>query len=379
MPPGNLTDWIALNLLSGLGPILVRRALDRFGDPGEVAFRAPIEAFREIPGIGEGIAFSIRTGRVRLRERAEAEVRSCERLGVRILPFPDPEFPVALLTLADPPVVLFVKGELPEGVVRIAVVGSRRATAYGRRVASGLGAALAARGIEIVSGGARGIDTHAHAGALEAGGRTIAVLGSGLRRPYPTENAGLFDRIAERGAVLSEFPLDAEPLPERFPRRNRILSGLSAAVVVVEAASRSGSLSTAAHALEQGREVMAVPGPISSDLSAGCHRLIQQGAKLVHEAHDILAELSPMYTDTLPASAPVERDGEAPDLTSLSADETAVLALLDDPEPVQLEALADAAPFGIARLQTALFGLQCRGAVEPLPGGFYLAKGRRRS
>ena len=371
MPPGNLTDWLALNLLTGLGPILVRRALVRFHDPGEIAYRVPVRALQEIDRIGEGIASSIEKARTRLRDRAEAELRSCETLGIQVITFQDPGFPSALQTLADPPVLLYVKGDLPEGVVRIAVVGSRRATAYGRRVAAGLGAALVARGVEIVSGGARGIDTYAHTGALEAGGRTIAVLGSGLRRPYPTDNASLFERVAEHGAVLSEFPLDADPLPERFPRRNRLISGLSAGVVVVEAATKSGSLSTAAHALDQNREVLAVPGPITSDLSAGCHRLIQAGAKLVHDSTDILTELSPMYQDALTGSVAVP-PGSAPDLRGLSADEAATLALLDDPEPVQLETLADAAPFGIGRLQTALFGLQCRGVVEQLPGGFYL-------
>jgi DNA processing protein len=376
MPPGNLTDWLALNLLTGLGPILARRAIDRFGDPGEVAYRAPLEALQELRGIGDGTVASIARARHRLRERAEAELRSCETLGVHVVTFRDPDYPSALLTVADPPVVLYVKGELAEGVVRVAVVGSRRATAYGRRVAAGLCAALVARGVEIVSGGARGIDTYAHRGALEANGRTIAVLGCGLRRPYPHDNAELFDRIAKHGAVVTEFPLDAEPLPERFPRRNRLISGLSAAVVVVEAASKSGSLSTAAHALDQNREVMAVPGPIGSEQSVGCHRLIQGGAKLVHDSQDILGELSPMYTDVLAPGQPRDPAQGAPDLSGLSPDEAAVLALLDDPEPVQIETLADVAPFGIARLQSALFGLQCRGAVELLPGGFYLVKGK---
>jgi len=185
----------------------------------------------------------------------------------------------------------------------------------------------------------------------------------------------LFERIAERGALLSEFPLDADPLPERFPRRNRLISGLSAGVVVVEAAEGSGSLLTTNHAKDQNREVFAVPGPISSPQSEGCHRLIQDGVKLVHRCDDILEELSPMYRDALavPAS-PAVAPGDPPNLTNLSPDEAAVLALLDDPEPVQLETLADAAPFGIGRLQTALFGLQCRGAIETLPGGFYLPR-----
>jgi DNA processing protein len=174
--------------------------------------------------------------------------------------------------------------------------------------------------------------------------------------------------------VVSEFPLDAEPLPERFPRRNRLISGLAAAVVVVEAARRSGSLSTASHALDQGREVMAVPGPVSSDQSAGCHGLIQQGAKLIHEVEDILVELSPMYAAAIQSAPADAMKEEVPNLDGLQPDEAAVLALLDDPEPVQLDVLADHAPFGVARLQAALFGLEARGAVELLPGGHYLAR-----
>ena len=259
----------------------------------------------------------------------------------------------------------------------MAVVGSRRATAYGRRVATGLASGLAQRGVEIVSGGARGIDTCAHLGALEGGGTTIAVMGSGFNGPYPSENRDLFDRIAQSGAVMTEFPLDMEPRAENFPRRNRLISGLAAGVIVVEAAEKSGSLITAGHALEQGREVMAVPGPVSSDQSAGCHRLIQQGAKLVHSIGDVLEELSPMYRLALRPHGGGEPVDAGPNLRGISPDEEAVLALLNDPEPVQLDALADRAPFGIARLQAALFGLEVRGAVEQLPGRYYLARPRR--
>jgi DNA processing protein len=202
-------------------------------------------------------------------------------------------------------------------------------------------------------------------------------MGSGFRRLYPPENVEMFDKIADNGAIISEFPLDMEPKGENFPRRNRLIAGLSAAVVVVEAAERSGSLSTAGHALEQGREVMAVPGPVSSELSAGCHRLIQQGAKLVHSIGDVLEELSPMYAEALRSRVAAPSGEPEPTPVSLDPDEAAVLALLDDPEPVQLDALADRAPFGIARLQTALFGLEVRGAVEQLPGRYYLARPRR--
>ena len=195
-----------------------------------------------------------------LGRRAEAEWRQASRLGIRIVTEEAAEYPAAIADLPDRPVVLYMRGRVSPGLARIAIVGSRRASAYGRRAAAVLAGGLAQRGAEIVSGGARGIDTCAHLTALDEGATTIAIAGSGLARPYPPENAALFERIAAHGAVISEFPLDSPPLAEHFPRRNRLISALVAAVVVVEAAARSGSLLTAGHALEQGREVMAVPG-----------------------------------------------------------------------------------------------------------------------
>jgi DNA processing protein len=378
MPPGNVADWVALNLLPGLGPLSHRRALDRFGDPGGIAYRLSPAGFRSLPGIGPDRCAAIVAAREELRRRVDDELLRCRRMGIRLVPLVDPAYPAAFEGMPDAPILLYVRGELGEGIVRVAVVGSRRATAYGRRTAIGLASALAARGVDVVSGGARGIDTHAHRGALEAGGRTVAVLGSGFLSPYPRENEPLFDRIAGSGAVISEFPLDLPPAPGHFPRRNRLVSGLSSAVVVVEGTRRSGSMITAAHALEQGREVMAVPGPVSSDRSEGCHRLIQQGAKLVHETQDIFDELSPMYASAL--GPPVRRRpgdpapaGEPPGLTE---DEAEILRLLDDPEPVHVDQLAERAPFGVARLQTALFGLELRSLVEQLPGRYYLCRPR---
>lgn len=375
--PEELVDWVALNLLQRLNPLQVRRALREVGNPGEVAFRMSPARLAGALGLRDGAEAAIGEGRQGLRRRAEEEVRAATKLRIRFVTAADPDYPAAFETLPDAPVLLYVKGEVPAGAVRIAIVGSRRCTAYGRRVATALGSGLAVRGVEIVSGGARGIDTCAHLGALEGGGRTIAVMGSGFRCPYPPENEEMFAKIAENGAVITEFPLDMAPKPDNFPRRNRIIAGLSAAVVVVEAAERSGSLITAAHALDQGREVMAVPGPVTSDQSAGCHRLIQQGAKLVHASADILDELSPMYRGALrfPVSGPAPDPG--PNLDGIAPDEAVVLGLLDDPEPVQLDALADRAPFGIARLQSALFGLEVRGAVEQLPGRYYLGRRRR--
>lgn len=309
-----------------------------------------------------------------LARRAEREIRECQRLGVRLVRCTDAEYPASFESLPDGPLLLWMRGGLPEAVVRVAIVGSRRGTAYGRRVATGLASGLVVRGVEVVSGGARGVDTWGHVGALEAGGRTVAVLGSGLGVPYPPENVGLFERIAASGAVLSEFSLETGPRPDHFPRRNRLISALSAAVVVVEASPRSGSLGTASHALDQGREVLAVPGPVSSEQSQGCHRLIQQGAKLVQNVEDVLEELSPMYAVALTGRAGRPRDPAAIRLEGMSEDEIAVLALLSDPEPLHLDALAEAAPFGVARLQAALFGLELRRAVEELPGGYYLAQ-----
>lgn len=372
MPGSRLLDWIALNSLPGLGSVLIRRALERFGDPHEVAYRVPLGALNSISGVGPNTLTAVGQARPKLKELAEREWRRAEKLGLRLLACDDPDFPAALADLPGAPILLYMRGTLPSGVTRVAVVGSRAATLYGQRVATGLSSGLAARGIEVVSGGARGIDTCAHRGALEEqGGRTLAVLGSGFLHPYPAENAPLFERIAASGAVLSEFALDEPPRPENFPRRNRIISGLAAAVVVVEASCKSGSLGTAAHALEQGREVLAVPGPVSSPRSEGCNRLIQQGAKLVQTIDDILEELSPMYRGAVQELSFDPAPGPPPELTE---DERAVLELLDAVEPIQLEDLAERVPFGIARLQAALFGLQTCRAVDALPGQRYLVR-----
>ena len=376
MPPGNLADWVALSLLPGLRAGNVRRALARFGDPGHAAFRVPAPELGAALNLKAETVRTIAALRPTLARLAEEELRGAERLGAQVLTPLDERFPAALAEIHDPPALLYVKGRLEDAVVRVAVVGARKASAYGRRVAVGLSAGLAARGVEVVSGGARGIDTCAHRGALEGGGRTVAVLGSGLREPYPAENEALFAEIADRGAVMSEFPLDTPPRGENFPRRNRLIAGLSAAVVVVEAAMRSGSLTTAGHALDQGRDVLAVPGPVSSDLSAGCHRLIQQGAKLVQNVEDVLEDLSPMYVRALPGLAGgVDSTSKSAPFRGLTPDEQAILVLLrDDPEPVHRDQLIDRAPFGVARVQTALFGLEARTAVEQLPGGYYLAR-----
>lgn len=367
----SISDWIALGLLPRLGPLRIARLLDRFGAPDEVLRRMSVHALRAV-GLSEAAAGDVLSARRSVLAEAEAERRRAERLGVEAVPFDDPRYPAALLTIADPPPLLWVRGGLTQAAVRVAIVGSRRPTVYGERVAAGLASGLAARGVEVVSGGARGIDTCAHLGCLEEGGRTVAVLGSGFRHPYPSENRALFDRIPAHGAVVSEFPLDTGPVPANFPRRNRLISGLAAAVVVVEATPKSGSLLTATHALDQGREVMAVPGPVHSEGSWGTHRLIQDGARLVQNVDDVVEELPPMYRAALRPAAAAGAGG-SPAHGRATGDEAQVLGLLDPWEPIHVDDLAERVPFGIARLQAALLGLELQGLAEQRPGGRWLA------
>lgn len=380
MPPELVIPWLGLHLLPGVGPLTARRALDMHGDPFEVAFRLPASGWRGLPGMDAATIEGIVAARPTLARRVEAEWDAAVRRDVRIVTRDDPSYPSLLGSMPDAPCVLYVKGQLPDGLVRIALVGSRRATAYGRSIARQLAGELGGLGIEVVSGGARGIDTWSHKGALEVGGRTVAVLGCGFEHVYPPENGELFAQIAASGAVISEFPMAVGPLAENFPRRNRLIAALSAATIVVEATDKSGSLITAGHALDQGREVMAVPGPVGSEQSKGCHRLIQQGAKLVQSVQDVLDELSPMYRQVLassPVTEPLDRSGNRPgERHPLNEDELAVLGLFDDPRPVHVDRLADAAPIGIARLQTALFGLALKGRIDPMAGGYYVARPR---
>jgi len=369
-------DWIALNLLSCLGPTLKAQAWVRFGDPGEVAHRVPAEDLEELARRApRELAPRLAEERRQLHARAREEHRRARSAGFAILTADHPKYPRLLSEISAPPPVLYVHGTLAVDPVRVAIVGSRRATGYGRRVAEELAAGLVRRGAEVVSGGARGVDAAAHRGALDADGRTVAVLGSGLLDPYPSDHGELFARVARRGCVVSEFPLDAPPLPEHFPRRNRLISGLSAAVVVVEAAERSGTLSTANHALEQGREVLAVPGPVHVLTSEGCHRLIRAGAGLARGIDDIVDDLPEVYrARLLPGPSSHDARPLPIPLDSLNEDERATLLALDPIEPTHLDTLVERVPIGIARIQVALFGLEVRGAVDHHPGGVWVAR-----
>ncbi len=300
------------------------------------------------------------------RETVAAEQREfARRTGARLVLASDRDYPTALRVIPSPPPFLLIRGEIrEEDVLAIAIVGSRHPTPYGLEVAERLAHELAARGVTIVSGFARGIDTAAHRGALAAGGRTIAVLGSGVDVIYPPENRKLIERVLERGALISGFPMGTPALPGNFPVRNRAIAGLTLGTVIVEAAERSGALITAGHAGDLGREIFAVPGPVTSATSRGSHRLIQDGAKLVQGWEDIVAELPETWRRCLvePPVAP------AP---ALDADEGRMLALVGS-EPIHIDRLIAESGVPSGRTAALLLSLELKGSVRQLPGQRYM-------
>ena len=300
-PPGDeLADALRLALISGVGPRLRKALLEEFGTAGGVLSAAPSD-LRRVQGIGPELTRRIAVAKDEIDVREEIE--RCTANGITILTESDASYPRMLREIHDPPGILFVRGNiLPPDAIAIAIVGSRHATQYGLSQAERLAGSLARAGITIVSGLARGIDSAAHRGALAAGGRTLAVLGSGVLNMYPPEHAELAVEVAAQGAVMSESPPLSPPLSGAFPQRNRIISGLSLGVLVVEASTQSGALISARHAMEQGREVFAVPGRVDNRMACGCHRLIRDGAKLVETADDILEELGPLVAPTSSAS-----------------------------------------------------------------------------
>lgn len=302
-PPPDLLPHLALALVPNLGPQRTRAVLAHLGSP-EAALRATADQLRGVELIGPKLATQFAAS-FRAVDPA-AEWALVERHGVRVVPFGHPDYPARLATIPDPPALLYLRGERTAADERaVAFVGSRACTPYGIRAAEKLAGGVAAAGWTVVSGLARGIDGAAHRGALEAGGRTVAVLAGGLRRIYPPEHADLADRVTRQGAILTETPMTVDPQPGMFPARNRIISGLSRAVVIVEANAKSGALITAVHAAEQGRDVYAVPGAIDSPASAGCLDLLRTGARLVRSADDILEDLAGiMGTAPPPAKLP---------------------------------------------------------------------------
>ena len=376
-----IRDWIELNMTPGIGPRAAARLLERFGSAEAVynATRSELEQLRLAPEAVDSIVAR------NLRFKAEAEIAALRKLGGEILLLDDGVYPPALREIYDPPIVLYVKGAWSECLDQpcIGVVGSRKCSTYGQNAAMMLARDLAQRGVTVVSGFARGIDAAAHRGAVEAGGRTIAVLGTGIDEVYPRDHRKLADEIlANGGALVSQFPLGTPPVSENFPYRNRIISGLSLGVVVVEAAENSGSLITARLAIEQNREVFAVPGNITSRNSFGTNYLIKgAGAKLVQQWQDIAAELPPQLAAKL-LPPPFAEKGVQTSLTEklmlvpdgLSQTEASVFRLLTPDSPAHVDWLVDQSKLPISELTAALLSLEVRELVRALPGRCFVRK-----
>ncbi len=362
-------SWVALNLALSPCPLAARSLLERFGS-AEAILAAPAARMADLPGVTERLQARLRDPG--LLEAAAAEMERARRQSIRLLIRDDPEYPGILAQLPDPPPLLYMRGSVGAGDdPAVALVGSRRASPYGLETARFLAAEIAAAGVTVVSGLARGIDEAAHRGALEAGGRTLAFLGSGIDRIYPPESGRLAEAISNRGAVLSEFPLGTAPLPGNFPVRNRLISGVSRGVVVVEAAARSGSLITARMALEQGREVFAVPGNVTSPAAVGPNFLIQQGAKLVMRGRDVLEEIPGAR---VPEERP-SRDGAADE--SLTGEAARLLSLVPPDDPIGVDDLAEKAEMEAGPLLAALLDLEMAGRVKQLPGRRFVRRRRR--
>ncbi|MDX2498977.1 MAG: DNA-processing protein DprA [Deltaproteobacteria bacterium] len=366
----SLRSWFYLKSVPGVGNLLCKRLIDRFKAPANV-FQASDQELLQVNGLTQRHVAAIKSHKL---EGVEAELALAAKKNYRLVTLTDSHYPRLLREIPDPPPFLYVYGRLERHSANLAVVGSRNPTGYGLSTTKDLCRSLAAHNLTIVSGMARGIDTAAHEGALAAGGKTIAVLGSGLEKIYPAENRKLFHRIAEKGAVVSEFPLMARPEAHHFPIRNRIISGMSLGTVVVEASRKSGSLITARLAAEQNREVFAVPGSIQSFKSAGSHTLIKQGAKLVEHAQDVIEELVPL----VPVNQGLENKSgnhTREKIASLSDDEARVYQALD-PYPVHVDDLARKISLEPGKLLSMLLKLELNGMVQQSPGKLFSISGK---
>jgi DNA processing protein len=387
-----LLHWLQLSLTRGVGPILIRRIVDAAGG-AEPACGASVALLRNVDGIGRAKADAIHRGLREAASEAEKEQERAAAAGVSILCPDDRSYPVLLRSIPDPPAALYLRGSLePRDLNAVAIVGSRKCSIYGREQADRFGALLAGSGVTVLSGGARGIDSAAHRGALtHPQGRTVAVLGSGVDVAYPPENEPLFRQIVEsgRGAVMSEYPLGTPPLADNFPRRNRIVSGMSRGVLVIEADERSGALITARQACDDhGRPVFALPGRVDNALSAGPHQLIRDGAVLAAKLEDILDNLGPLPQEAMEAcTAAVSENGdgaaagalfqtpqatgvEAGPVAGLSERQQVIVAALDD-QPADVDAIIDRTSLSAQQVLQELTFLTLRGQVRRVDGQTY--------
>jgi len=399
-------DLLTLQLMPGIGPVRLTLLLERFGSPSAI-LRAASSTLGSVEGIGPRLVQVLRDPSY--REVARREYQRASDLGVRVVARGEAGYPPLLADIPDAPALLFVRGDwLPKDAQAVALVGTRHPNAYGRRIASLLASELARRGYVVVSGMARGIDGIAHTAALEAGGRTLAVLAGGFDHLYPPEHRPLAQRIVDQGALLTESVPSQQPLKGLFPARNRIISGLARAVVIVQAAEGSGALITAMHAAEQGRPVLAVPGPLDDEQHSGCHRLVREGATLCRGVDDILEEIGGLFPreptglsgQPLPTPQPSLATGLSGQSTSqptpqpptpqaaLSSPATALPTPVTRPMPklsneeqrieqalhsavLSMDELVRATGLAVPRLATLLMGLQMRRLVRQLPGNRY--------
>lgn len=354
--------WIALNAVPNLSPEKFTLLLDHFPSP-EAIWEATPEQLKAVPGFERSVETFVQHRR---DLDVDAELREVERIGLNVYTIADADYPEPLRAIAHPPPVLYLKGDLVEkDRVAIAVVGTRKPSDYGRMIAEKLSKELGERGFTVVSGMALGVDTAAHRGALAAGARTVAVLGGGFGFIYPQQNAPLVDEIGASGAVISEFSIGTKPDRWTFPQRNRVISGLTRGTIVVEAPERSGALITAKSATQQGREVFAVPGPITKATSRGAHRLIQQGAKLVSGVEDVLEEFPDLH-ETL-GSGPARSASSDVDLPPV---ERKIFQALDY-EPIHFDDLVERTGSSTTEVSLALFQLAAKDLVKELPGNRY--------
>jgi len=358
--------WLALHLISGIGSVYFKRLIDRFGSP-EAVFQATTRELLEVEGLGEKVANEIRKGPSEQAVRRELSL--LKEVGGKVITLKDDTYPPRLRDIYDPPALLYLKGELKkEDELAVSIVGSRKTTPYGRWITEKISQTLVRYGVTIVSGMARGVDSVAHWGAISGGGRTLAVLGCGVDVVYPPENRNLFSKIIEQGAVLSEFPMGSPPEGGHFPKRNRIISGLSMGVVVVEAGPDSGSLITANFALEQGREVFAIPGNVGAGGSRGTNRLIKDGAKLVESSEDILEEILPQWKREKERIEEVKPRGP-----ELSEEEKILYEMLGE-TPLHIDAMIRESKFEPGKVSSLLLDLELKGVISQWPGKCFSRK-----
>ncbi|MCS1407199.1 MAG: DNA processing protein DprA [Verrucomicrobia subdivision 3 bacterium] len=354
---------IALNMLEKVGPITVRRLLEKFASPEKI-LAASQQSLLRIPGVGADTAASI--ARWETQIDLKKELSHCKSFGCHIVTQLDLTYPSALRNIYDPPIVLYVRGSLEErDQTSIALVGSRMTTHYGRETTRKLAYQLGMAGVTVVSGGARGIDSSAHQGALSAKGRTICVLGNGINITYPSENRELFEQVSSNGAVITQFPFNRQADRQTFPIRNRIIAGMTLGTAVVEANVNSGALITANMANDYGRLVFAVPGPIHSPRSKGCHQLIKNGAKLCESVDDILTEFEYLF----PAANPLEQSASA---IPLSDSEQTLYDMIRQ-EDIHVDELVRMSGLTISTVSVALLQLEMKRLIKQRPGNHYCA------